>query len=165
MAIARRSLQGKSGTTIRTKKGTAVAPESSPSNTVSFGVTDNAGNSGVFLGAPGAGKAWVITSLFVSMSSVPGAGCRVTVGGTLNAISFLPAGGTGTVSPQQLISSPSQMGTNASVGYTSASTGSGGVLFSIAGTAYVATISGATTPDTGQVIAIPIDSDPSTDLG
>ncbi len=160
-----RSSQKKSGVTVRTLKGTNVFPETSAQNSQGFG-GDNiaAGTGGTLLSAPGAGFAWVITSLFVSASCAVAGGVRVSLTGNLAVVFSAPAGGSTSLS-QQLISQPLAIAANTSFGYSSTSTGAAGSVFSISGTAYKATVATVFNPQAAQVIGVPIDSDPAGDIG
>jgi|SRR5882724_3566893 len=164
-AIQRRSLQSKAGITIRTRKGASVLPETSPQNAVAFGADNlTAGNGTNFLAAPGAGFAWIITSLVVTSDAASGYGVRVTFTGGLAALFQSIVGGT--VPPgQSLIAGPFAVAANTAFGCGSTLIGAGPVHYSVSGTAYKATVASIFNPQATQVIGVPIDSDPSADLG
>jgi hypothetical protein len=161
MPIALRSLQSKSGITLRTRKGANVFPETSPQNSQAFGA-DNVSGGATLLAAPGAGFCWVITSLVVSLNPGVGNTVRITFTGGLAAQATMPTGGTAPApAPAALVNSPTAMAANASFGYTVSGTGTA----SISGTAYKATVASVFNPQSAQVIATPIDSDPAGDIG
>jgi hypothetical protein len=159
---ATKRASGRTGTTVRTRQGVNIFPETSPQNSQAFGLDAGSAGGANFLAAPGAGFCWVITSLVVSFNPALGNTIRVQFTGGLSAQAFQPSSGTApTPPPATVVTSPTAMPANSAFGYTI--TGSGTV--SISGTAYKATIATITNPQTAQLITTPIDSDPSTDLG
>lgn len=164
MAIARRSLQSITGITLRTRKGTPILPESSPQNSQSFGVSNQTAGSGPssLLAAPGAGFCWVITSLYVS-TDITQQGTNV--GSILVHFTGNISVSAGGVAPLSLISVPTAVAANTSFQIDQATVGPAGTHFTVTGTAYKATVATVTNPDTSQVIATPIDSNPAGDLG
>lgn len=162
MPVIRRGLQSKVGITIRTRKGSAIFPETSPQNTVAFGLNAGGAGGANFLAAPGAGFCWVITSLVCSF--LPTAGNTVTVQFTGGLAAQASQNSTSTTPqvPAVLVNAPTAMPANTAFGYTIG--GTGGTV-SISGTAYKATIGTTFNAIPGQVTAIPIDSNPSADIG
>jgi hypothetical protein len=163
MAIALRSASKRTGITIRTRAATAIFPENSPQNYVPFGADFIAAGAGAtLLTIPSAGKAWIIVSLFVSTDAINGAGVRVAFTGGLAAL--FQSFGPGCPPPQRLIFAPFSIG-NAIFAYTSTIV-AGASHFSIAGSAYVATIpAGYANASQAQLIAVAQDGNPSNDLG
>jgi len=167
MGRAIRSASKRTGIIIRTRTGTALSPENAPQNWVPFGVSSIvAGAAGAnLLSAPASGKTWIITSLLVSVDAINGAGLSVNFTGNLAAL--FQSFGPGCPIPQQLINPGTffAVGSAAAFAYTSTAI-AGASHFSIAGTAYLATVpAGTVNAVPAQLIAIAQDGNPFTDLG
>ena len=158
-------ISGRTGITIRTRTGTPVFSEDAKQNVVPFGCNNVLSPAGAtLLAAPGAGKQWVITSLYFSSDitiigtpTSSGNSVTVVVGGLLSAT----LGGPGGI---QMITAPFAGAINTSIAVTSTFVGTA-PHYSISGTAYKATAATITNPAPTQLTATTIDSDTATDLG